>query len=326
MDESGPRYTIRDASFALKEQTPMEWVIENLAAVGSLGMAVGSFGSKKTYSFLYATVCIAMGKPFAGLATKQCKGLIIDEESGERRMARRLGEVIRGAGGDETTPVEFVSLPRFNLRNNNDVILMQTLIEGTGAKFVLIDALVDLMPGGDENSVKDTQPVFMALRQITEATEATILLIHHTGKAGDYRGSSAIGGAVDWMLMVESKDGNPIVTFETRKTRDSESKKFAARATWLGDIFLLDVADADQTPGAFNKGQKYVIQYLSQNADATTTEIKDHADKCAPTTARTAIYSLVDRGYVVRTDSGGPGDMATWDLSEKGKQWAILYL
>ncbi len=67
-------------------------------------------------------------------------------------------------------------------------------IRDVDAKLVIIDALADVMAGGDENSVKDTQPVFMQLRKIAEETGAAILVIHHVNKMGDYRGSTAIPG------------------------------------------------------------------------------------------------------------------------------------
>jgi RecA-family ATPase len=71
---------------------------------------------------------------------------------------------------------------------------------------VIVDALADVMPGRDENAVKDTAPIFLTLRKIAEETQCAIIVIHHSNKTGGYRGSSAIKGAIDLLLSVEKKN------------------------------------------------------------------------------------------------------------------------
>lgn len=86
-----------------------------------------------------------------------------------------------------------VSLAQFNLlKNSDDADLLTRLVLELDAKLVIIDALADVMLGGDENAVKDTQPVFANLRFIAELTGAAFIVIHHANKLGGYRGSTAI--------------------------------------------------------------------------------------------------------------------------------------
>ena len=66
---------------------------------------------------------------------------------------------------------------------------------------MILDVLADLMTG-DENSKQDTQPVFNALRRISEQSGAAIIVIHHANKMGGHRGSSVIKDAPDILLQV----------------------------------------------------------------------------------------------------------------------------
>ena len=190
---------------------------------------MGEGGSGKTFTMLDCAVSVAAGaENWLGYRVAQSPVLIIDEENGPRRLARRLGEVLRGHFANELTPVHYVTLAQFDFRNADDVNALQVLIEKTGARLVIIDLLVDIMPGADENAVKDVQPVFLALRKVATVTHSAIGLIYHANKAGGYRGSTALKGAVDLMLMVDKKADLPNIDLRSEKARDTEPFNFAA--------------------------------------------------------------------------------------------------
>jgi hypothetical protein len=312
---SNPRYSIKTAKDAFQPRPPIDWLIEDLFSIPSVSVVYGAPGSKKTYAMLSAAVCVAMGKPWIGLKTRPAKVLLIDEEGGEDTTARRLVEAIKGELGNENTQVYYVSLTQFNLRDFKERPILEQLIKDVGAELVIIDALADIMPGGDENAVKDTQPVFMALRKISDNLKIAITIIHHAGKNGDYRGSSAISGGVDLMLEVTSKQGSTFIDFKTTKPRKTKSREFSAQATWTGDQFYLsEMINPVKSNPQYNKSQEYVIRYLNQNGPSLMAAIMDHADTCSGNAARQAVFSLVSKKKLKRVDVGGPGSKATYDL------------
>jgi hypothetical protein len=318
IDESPPRYVVRNAAFVFQPQPPIEWVLDQFISVGSLNLFYGEPGSKKTFVLVSLAVCVALGKPWLGFSTSPRRVLIIDEESGEKRLTLRLAAAIHGEFGDENTPVEFVSLAGFRLDDKDDVDELQLLIISRSAGLVIIDALTDVM-GGDENSKKDTQPVFTALRRLAEATSAAIIIIHHSNKKGGYRGSSAIKGALDLMVKVESEDGSPVIFFKTEKTRDVEATKFAARATWTEKQFYLIEIDVSEKPKPLSKSQSYVLRYLEEHGASPLPDIMGAADQCSPNAARQAVYALVQDGKVYRTnpEERGTGVIAIYALKEE---------
>lgn len=310
-----PRYIIRDARFAFENMQPLEWIIDNVILAGSVSVFYGEPGSKKTYSLLSMAVCVALGKSWLGNEVKPRKVLFIDEESGERRLSNRLGAAIKGEFGDETIPIQFVSLAAFMLDSKEDTEEVQNLIQTAGAGLTIIDSLSAVM-NGDENSKKDVQPVFTHLRRIAEKTGSAIIVIHHANKNGGYRGSSAIKSNVEQMIQVTSEEGSTWIQFKSEKIRDGDRANFAAVATWTENKFYLSPAAPKEKSAALSPACQYVKDFLKKNGASLTSAITDNADTCSPSAARAAIYKLVNMGLAYRVDKGAGKKEATFDLIE----------
>jgi hypothetical protein len=95
------RFAIRWVDCVYNAAPPLEFLIgedrNGLITKGSVNLLVGEGGSKKTWAALWMAVCVATGKNFLGFPTRQTSVLIVDEESGERRLKRRLLETLNGA-------------------------------------------------------------------------------------------------------------------------------------------------------------------------------------------------------------------------------------
>jgi len=312
------------AAEALQPRPPQEWLVDRLFLPGSVNVLYGPPGTGKTYAFLDLGVCVALGVPWLELATKQGAVLVIDEESGQRRLLDRLAEVLRGHLADETTPIYAVSLAGFNFLDDGAwLVTLRELIQKVDARLVVIDALADVMLGGDENAVKDTQPVFHALRSVADATGAAVLVVHHSNRGGAYRGSSAIPGAVDGMIELSRRKDSTIIDIATEKQRDGEPVKMAAMMRWGDGCFDLILAPTSEPGRTFSKGEKYVLRFLLERPNgASKTDIEKKADTCSAGTARNAIYTLAEKDLAKRIDDGGPLQTATYALTQAGKEAA----
>jgi RecA-family ATPase len=313
-------YVVRDARYALEQPAKsLDFVVDQVIPVGSLSMFFGEPGSKKTYAVISLAVNVAAGKDnWLGFRVKQCPVLIIDEESGERRLNLRIAAALRGELAGPETPLNYVSLAGFKLDKPNHQTILQALIEDTKAGLVIIDALADIMDG-DENTKQDTQPIMTALRKIAEATGAAILIVHHSGKNGGYRGSSALKGAVDFMLLVESENGSKWINFKSEKNRDGEAVKWSAVATWTPTQFYLSHAEITEKKKALTVAETFVVDYLTKHGASPMPDIKASADICSARQAQNAVYSLAKRGeiYRINPEERGQGAVAVYDLPKK---------
>lgn len=313
-----PRFEAKSASEALQPQPPIDWIYKNLAGSGSVVLMHGEAGSKKTYCTYWMLACASVGMKFLQFETKKVKTLIIDEESGNTRLLRRLGEILRGALIDDPSNIDYISLEQLKLDNTSDVIDLMNFIQANGYQLILIDALSDVMDG-DENSKEHVQPVFNNLRKIAEETGALIIMIHHSNKLGGYRGSSAIKGSVDLMLEVSSSNGSNIIKFKSQKERDIEQITFTAKAIWEDDKFYLQQLDFDDQVEMLSDAEQFVIEILEQSSELFINEIetKAKADNFTGESMRTAIKKLVKAGLIIRTNDGGRGKPAKYGLKDK---------
>ena len=315
LNQPKPRYIIHDASEALQPQEPMEYLVEPIITRGSVNVFYGEAGSKKTYSLLSLTVCVGAGLDWLGFKTKISNILIIDEESGNKRLTRRLGETLRGALVYEPTNIKYVSLAGFKLDDTADCLLVMNLIEETNAELVLIDALSEIMDG-DENAKKDVQPVFNNLRKIAEETNAAIILIHHSNKIGGYRGSSVIKGSVDLMIEVTSTDDSELVKFTSKKERDIERINWMAKAVWENDQFYLQSVSLDDQILDMPEPQVFIVESLKQHGKLFIKDLETMGtnDNFTGQGIRNSIKVLDKAGIIIRCNEGGKGKAAQYKL------------
>jgi len=314
-----PRYIVRDWSYVKQKREPIKYLIDELVEEASLNIWVGKWGSKKTWAALSAAVCVATGKEWLDRKTIQGNVLIIDEESGDRRLSDRLMAAAAGELITEDLPIEFISLASFNLlKNSQDQDMIMKEIVNRKINLVIIDALVDIMAGGDENAVKDTQPVFVALRRIAKTTNVGVVVIHHANRVGDYRGSSAIPGSLETMIQIDSKEGSDFISFKSLKMRDSEPVKFGARAVWADGQFYLTAAGDITEKTILTKSQQFTLDYFTENGSAKFTDLLDFAgDLYTENTLRKSIQYLVNNKSLARLDNGGRRTEAVYGIPKK---------
>lgn len=305
---------------ALAQCNPVTWQTDRIFPVGSVALVFGAPGSKKTYSMIDLAVCTALGKDWLEqFPCKQGAVLIVDEESGPRRLMRRMAEVARGHLTDGNTPVYATSLESFNFWSGSakhGAAELERVIKQHSAKVVIIDALADVMLGGDENAVKDAQRVFHALRSVAEATGAVIILIHHSLKNGNgYRGSSAILGALDVAIEVVSDEKSTLVKFRTTKARDSEPTGWAGECHFgPGEFWMTGAQAAAGTGHKYEKGERLVMTAIIACGNTATSAQIETATGYASSTVRNIVSQLVRLGGLTRVDGGGAGTPGTYRI------------
>ncbi len=310
------------AALAWEPRPARQFIVDGLLWRGDLAVLYGEGGIGKTYAMIDMAVAVAMIEPWLGRESTPCNVLIVDEESGQARMLDRLERTMRGHGIAPGTdvPIYAASFATWNLRLKPDAQRLRNLIAETQAGLVIIDALVDVMLGGDENLVRDVQPVLHNLRIVAQETGAAIVLIHHANKAGGQRGTTAIRGAVETLLCLSTQeDDGPVLKLETEKMRDAEPIKLALRMAFdtVTASFRLHKADPPARFAKYSKAEEYVLHYLQDHGLTNIATLQEHADGCSAESARRAVYSLAERGVVKRVGSAARGVPASYALADE---------
>jgi hypothetical protein len=142
------------------------------------------------------------GGQVGGIEVRPARVLIIDAENGKKLIHARL--IALGLRSDDN--IEIYEARGFELRSHLHLI-REKIREG---KFdlIILDSYRSLWLG-DERDEKENVEALDPLRNLAHDENVAIVLSHHAQKGGDeYRGSSAIGACVDWLVMIEKVHGD----------------------------------------------------------------------------------------------------------------------
>lgn len=318
--ELGPpsvRFQLLSADDALAPLPEIKNIVEGLITESSVVIFYGDAGSGKSMIAMCLGVCTAAGSSFLRHETHPRAVLYVDEENGRIRFLHRLAKILKGVECGPEIPFFGICQAGFNLQDDLDRALLVDLIQEKNIGLVILDSLADFT-NGDENSKQDTQPVFSALRKIAETTGAAFVILHHSNKTGGYRGSTAIKGAVDLMVLVEKDSTGTGISFTTEKNRDGEKSSWRASATWGEDSFSLVPVDKPVKED-MSANEREIINYLTEKGmPAKRVEIIDHCMVLGSgkEAAIKAIGSLNRSGkiYRVNPDEKGQGAEAVYSV------------
>lgn len=196
-------------------------LIDGLLEMSAMSVLYGDSNAGKTFVALDMTFHIATGQPYANLPSTQGRVAYVAAEGG-RGIRKRIAALKSRKG---STDAFFLLASPIDLRRP-DADLKPLLHALTDLKpsIVVLDTLSRVMAGGDENSSVDMGILVKHFDAIRAATEAHLLVIHHTGKdkARGARGHSLLRAATD--TEIEVADGMIAVT----KQRDLEKDWKAA--------------------------------------------------------------------------------------------------
>jgi len=183
--------------------------------------------SYKSFLVLDWALSVAHGTDWAGRPTRQAPVvyLAMEGQTGliNRALAWHHDRKLRAKG------VPFAAVTTNLMMADNGQADTEALIEAIGGgidqppALVVIDTLSRVMDG-DENTQTSMSAFVRHCQQIQEAFDCTVLVVHHTGKAGSgARGSSVLQGAVDTELELKREAGGQgVVKLLVTKQKDIE--------------------------------------------------------------------------------------------------------
>jgi len=158
----------------------------------SITLISGWRGTGKTWLALSILDAVSKGEPFGpweAEASVPC--LLLDGEMPQQDIDDRIKELgIDSVYIYSDAYANSLGLPKANLLSEKWRTDMKRILTTRGVKLWVIDNLASLAGGIDENLKKDWDPINAWLLELRFAGIATIML-HHEGKGGGQRGTSA---------------------------------------------------------------------------------------------------------------------------------------
>lgn len=217
-------------------------------------------------------------------------------------------------------PLHFIPPAGYNLANRSEVDAIAARARSLNAGLIIIDALVNVMPGVDENNVLSMQPVIANLSRLAREANAAVLIVHHTNKRGVFRGSSLIASGVDHLLAVESAPDEDLIHISTLKARDIAPVELTAQANFgiapdgRATFHLAPASPSAAAARSLSPAAGEVLRLL-QREPMTFPQLVAHLADIAPGSIRNLLHNLVTSGYVQRADGGGRGQKALYQFT-----------
>ena len=176
---------------------------------------------------------------------------------------------------------------------------------------------------GDENNAKDMSQFIRGVGQIREATGAAVLVIHHTTKVGNQeRGSGALRGAADTMLMLSGKNTIKLSCTKQRDAGHFDDIHMRLVIVELGDgssSCAVQLAAAARNKASLNAKERKALEALQKfGEEGLAATSWENASGLPQKTFYRARERLVDSGYVGAPEVRGRG--AKYHLTEMGLQ------
>jgi hypothetical protein len=190
------------------------------------GLIVVGGGAKRGKSSLVNTLLFNRHrkKPWLGFTTTGGRTLVIQAEIPEPELQKRIGLQLKDSDRPPKGSIYFLTDRRIKLDRPEGLAKLRQHLDRIKPDLLVIDPLARFF-SGDENSAKDMGAFVTALDVLIQEYDLTIIIVHHVGKpapgdgraGGDrLRGSSALFGAADTVMLLDRSDAGFKLSFELR--------------------------------------------------------------------------------------------------------------
>jgi hypothetical protein len=245
-----PRETLRELDVERLLATapaPVPWVLEPMLVEGCVTMLAGREGRGKSMLALAIASALGRGAQLLDVAGMPVglggRVLYIDAENGEREIHRRLH-------GLDVRPgrLIYVEADGFDLRR--ELPRIEQLVARHEPRLLVLDSMRSLAPTLDENDSQEVEQVLRPAIALTQRVGLATLLLHHASRgSGEYRGSTAIGAAVQLGFTLARIPDDPMAQvrrrlscWKSRPTPEPPDRWLTIKRGEEGGILLFEAA------------------------------------------------------------------------------------
>jgi hypothetical protein len=315
-DQTRPQIetTFKRLSLADLIQRPAKkWLIDNLIGEQDLAMIFGDAGTGKTFAAVDLIFSAITGRQFAGkFNNRRPLSVAYCASEGIGGLSQRF---CAGANhyqldlNHTDNFSSFLDVPQlFDDKATTSVYTFVNDWQDSAwgiLDLLLIDTLHGATWGADENQSKDAGLILRAMKFARDALNCSVLLVHHANRQGNYRGSSALHGAMDSMFQTKMVSDN-IFSLECFKQKDAERFQplyfkltpehysQSVYAEWLDRATI----PLDKPPKKKEQVKKAIVSLLRIESDLSQSEIVKRVTVASRGTILEALKELETEGII----------------------------
>jgi hypothetical protein len=290
-----------DAS-SLDNMPALEPLVGDLLHLDTLARIIGPSGHMKSFVTIDLAGHVGTGMRWHGQYVRQ--GTVVYLVAEGARGIRQRVRAWEKHYGLKMDNVLFLPRP-VQARGDEWDVLIEAMRRLKPA-LIVIDTQARVSVGIEENSNTELGIVVERLDDLRRATEACVLVIHHTGHVGEHgRGASAAKGALQSEMHVSKKGDNArniVVTMKVGKQKDNEEGadiQFGLKVVTLDDEYKPDGRPVTsvvlQSLDTFNTGPvPGTAEFIAQQLDKAGVPTHYGRDRLRTECARLQIQARTD--------------------------------
>ena len=306
---------IRNISEALLPRPKVNYYIDRIIRPSSRNMFWAAPGTGKSLAFITMGICYASEEIDNWLGFEihdKGKVLFLQEEMGDDGFLEFLEETYKGffGKGKKDIPFDFSIFSGMNFSNEKVINNLCELVEKQNYKLLLVDSFAATV-SDDENSKKDIQPAMEnAKKLLSLPSKPAIIFTHHpTRDKSQFRGSGAIGAAMDLIVEIKEKPGN-CLEFKIEKNRYKPCFTFETKKIFDKDIHGNDTFILERTgkPSDLKEKQELMITIIENNPEHGQQELSNaYVLAGGKKSDVLSILSMLDENEITETVSDSIG-------------------
>lgn len=290
------------------------YLIENYAVYDkSLNALVGASGGGKSF----AALDIA-----AKIAQKNLGVVIYIAAESVAQFGVRF-EAWKSHNKVKTLPNLMFHTDAVNMLDELQVTGFLTQVAECRPRFIILDTVARCMVGGDENSTRDMSLFVEACNRVMRELSAGILLVHHVGKDGKMRGSTALFASCDSVLFLRRDERN-ITLFNNLDMGGKNKFREEGMPMYMDFLPVGESAVLIPTSQIINDGleklptnQRMILEALEPHSSMSAANLAA-ATELTKSSLYHALRKLLKAELVTQDDEA-------YSITEKGKDTLIDY-
>ena len=296
---------------------PPDYVVGGILVRSAVAMICATGSSLKTWALADLAIATATGTPWLGrFPCKLGPTLIVDWESGDYELRRRLQRIAAGRGlVGPVQGVEFITMPSLFFGSSDFPAHMVSLAKERS--LIQFDSLAAGSAGADENDARFAHGLNV-LKAIATETGCTFVVLHHSRKAQSGpgmvdarempRGTGALFAAVDVVLQLTRASDDAFRVEQTKARGGKAVDPFILRVDDVGEgaslVRALDpeAEDAGRMSEPLEQAKARVLRVLAAHHDLQSKNEVFRRAKGTKGTVLEAIDELVERKLIQIVD------------------------
>ena len=224
LHQEGP-ITVLRISDLLSRKAP-EWWVGGLIQESTVAILAGEAGIGKSFLMLDLGCRIATGLDFHGRPVKKGKVLYVVAEGAASFGKRIMAWQDYNKTSVPEDAIGFVE-QGVNLSDVDSMKALRLVLEKEQSDVIILDTLSQLSSVENENDAAQLAAVLSTARKIRELRPgSTVIIVHHVNKSekGKVRGSSAIRGNADTVIVARPSSSGATFTLSTEVQQDGKQK------------------------------------------------------------------------------------------------------